>query len=262
MWMVARLSIAPVKSLALQHPEKVRLETWGVPENRRFYLSDPDGRLVSGGKNGSLMQVKASYDASLEWLSLRMPDGVMVEGDPSSLGESIVTGFYSRPVGGRVVKGPWADAMSAYLGRSVLLVTPDTPGDANDETPVSLISTASVEELGRQAGRETPPDGRRFRMLVEIAGCRPHEEDTWKGRQLRIGEAVVTVGGPIPRCVVTTLGPDTGVKDFDTLKTIAAYRGVTPDRDINFGVYGQVHQPGTISVGDTAELVTEEVYAP
>ena len=34
---VARISIAPVKSLALQHPDRVRLETWGVPENRRFY---------------------------------------------------------------------------------------------------------------------------------------------------------------------------------------------------------------------------------
>src|ERR687887_1943282 len=77
--------------------------------------SDPDGRLISGGKNGSLMRVKASYDAAREWLSLRMPDGTVVEGDTSSLGESIVTRFYSRPVRGRVVRGPWADAMTSYL---------------------------------------------------------------------------------------------------------------------------------------------------
>jgi uncharacterized protein YcbX len=121
------------------------------------------------------------------------------------------------------------------------------------------VSTASVEELGRRAGRETPPDARRFRMLVEIAGCHPHEEDSWRGRRLQVGSAVVSVGGPIPRCVVTTFGPDTGVKDFDTLKTIAAYRGVTPDRDINFGVYADVRQPGTIGVGDSVELIREEV---
>jgi uncharacterized protein YcbX len=46
-----------------------------------------------------------------------------------------------------------------------------------------------------------------------------------------------------------------GVKDFDTLKVIAAYRGVTPDRDINFGVYANVAEPGAIAVGDPAELI-------
>jgi hypothetical protein len=30
---------------------------------------------------------------------------------------------------------------------------------------------------------------------------------------------------------------------------------VTPDRDINFGVYADVVEPGTIAVGDPAELV-------
>ena len=92
-------------------------------------------------------------------------------------------------------------------------------------------------------------------MLVELGGCEPHEEDTWAGRLLRIGQAVVRVGGPIPRCVVTTLDPDEGVKDFDTLKAVAAYRGVTADRDINFGVYADVVEPGMIAVGDEAALI-------
>jgi len=92
-------------------------------------------------------------------------------------------------------------------------------------------------------------------MLVELAGCEPHEEDTWGGLPVRLGQALVEVGGPIPRCVVTTLDPDEGVKDFDTLKAIAAYRGVTHDRDINFGVYANVLEPGTITVGDRVELL-------
>jgi len=253
---VARLSIAPVKSLALQHPARVRLEPFGVAEDRRFYLAEAeDGILVSGGRNGSLMRISVSYDPAREWLLLSFPDGVTVEGDATALGEPIVTSFYGRPVPGRTVTGSFAEALSAYVGRPVQLVRPDRPGDANDERAVSLVSSASAEELERQAGRTAPLDSRRFRMLVELAGCRPHEEDTWARRKLRIGQAVVEVGGPIPRCVVTTLDPDSGVKDFDTLKAIVAYRGVTPDRDINFGVYADVVEPGSIGAGDPVEII-------
>jgi uncharacterized protein YcbX len=252
---VARLSIAPVKSLALQHPHEVRLEPFGVAENRRFYLAEADGRLLTGGKNGSLMRIKATYDAPGEWLTLVFPDGAVVEGDATALGETVVTSFYGRPVSGRALEGRWSEALSRFLGRPVLLVRPDRPGEANDEAPVSLVSSASSEELGRRAGLPEPPDSRRFRMLVEIGGCEPHEEDTWRGRPLRVGQAVVKVGGPIPRCVVTTLGPETGAKDFDTLKEIAGYRGVTADRDINFGVYADVLEPGRIALGDRVELL-------
>jgi uncharacterized protein YcbX len=241
--------------MALQHPDRVRLEPFGVVEDRHFYLTETDGRLVSGSKNGSLMRIKSTYDASRERLSLCFPDDSVVEGDATELGEPVSTSFYGRPVSGRAVLGPWAEAISSYLGRPVLLVRPDTPGAASDAAPVTLMSTASVEELTRRAGRSSAVDGRRFRILVELSGCEPHEEDTWEGRRLRMGQALVKVGGPIPRCVVTTLHPDVGVKDFDSLKVIAAYRGVTPERDINFGVYAEVLEPGTVALGDAAELV-------
>jgi uncharacterized protein YcbX len=252
---VARLSIAPVKSMALQHPDRVRLEPFGVVENRRFYVTEADGRLLSGAMHGSFMRIGAAYDASRETLTLCLPDGSVVQGDATELGERVVTSFYGRPVSGRAVMGLSVEALSSYAGRPVLLVRPDRPGDANDQAPVSLMSSASAEELDRRAGRTTPLDRRRFRMLVELSGCEPHEEDTWAGRQLRIGQAALEVGGPIPRCAVTTLHPEIGVKDFDTLKAIMAYRGVTPDRDINFGVYADVIEPGTVAVGDPVELI-------
>jgi uncharacterized protein YcbX len=90
-------------------------------------------------------------------------------------------------------------------------------------------------------------------MTLEIHGCAPHEEDGWAGQEVRVGEAIIRVGEPVPRCVVTTQDPDTGLRDFPTLNVIKRYRGVSPDQELIFGVYAQVVQPGLINVGDLVE---------
>jgi len=45
---VTRISVAPVKSLGLTHPQSVELGRFGVVGDRRFWLVDADGRLVNG----------------------------------------------------------------------------------------------------------------------------------------------------------------------------------------------------------------------
>ncbi len=57
-------------------------------------------------------------------------------------------------------------------------------------------------------------------------------------------------GGAVPRCVITTLDPATGHRDFPTLHVIRRYRGVSADGDLPFGVYADVLEPGTVRVGD------------
>jgi uncharacterized protein YcbX len=90
-------------------------------------------------------------------------------------------------------------------------------------------------------------------MLFTLAGCDAHEEDEWNGRLVRFGDAVVRVGGAVPRCAVTTRDPDTGKRDLDTLHLIKRYRGVRDGEHIDFGVYGQVVEPGSVRVGDPVE---------
>ena len=58
---------------------------------------------------------------------------------------------------------------------------------------------------------------------------------------------------PVPRCVVTTLDPDTGLRDFPTLKVIRDYRGINAEQQLEFGVYAEVVEPGEVSVGDPVE---------
>jgi uncharacterized protein YcbX len=253
-----RISIAPVKSLALQHPQEVGLEASGVRADRRFYLVDPWGRLVTGADVGPLVQVASRYDPERERLLLAFPDGTEVEGGAEAGGQTVQTDFYGRHVEAHTVEGPFAEALSAFAGRPVRLARVDRDGDGTDVHHLTLVSAESVAELGRQAGRDGDPDARRFRMLLEIEGCAaPHEEDTWSGRPVRVGEAVVRIMGQVPRCVVTTQDPSSGRKDLDTLRTINRYRGVMSGDDgdpgLPFGMYAEVESPGVVRVGDPVE---------
>src|SRR5262249_18459642 len=44
-----------------------------------------------------------------------------------------------------------------------------------------------------------------------------------------------------------------GVPDFDTLRVLNDYRGLTAKREVPFGVYGEVLEPGRVRLGDRAE---------
>jgi uncharacterized protein YcbX len=249
---VSSISIAPVKGLALVHPEKVSLESFGVAENRRFYLVDEEGRRYGLLRDGRLVQVEAETDADGTHLSLRFPDGSVVAGEVEP-GAPVTTDFYGRPVGGRFVEGPWAEALSAHAGRPVRVVRADSPGAGVDRVlgPVSLASDASAEELSAHAG--VPVDPRRFRMLFGIAGVPPHGEDEWVGRELRIGDAAVRVLGRVARCAITTQDPATGERDLDTLRLIDGYRPRDAAGGICFGVWGDVVRPGRVRLGDPVE---------
>ena len=61
---VSRLSVTPVKGLALHHPESVDLTTGGVEGDRAFLLVDAAGEMASCTDIGALMTIRADYDAA------------------------------------------------------------------------------------------------------------------------------------------------------------------------------------------------------
>jgi uncharacterized protein len=246
---VSRLSVTPVRGLALLHPDTVRLEPLGVLDDRRYSLLTPDGRIFDGTKDGTLVQIRAELAHDPEQLTLTFPDGSVVGGEVA-LGEPARIEVYDRPFPIRPVMGPWAEAISVFVGRQLQLVRAERDSGEPDREPVSVVSEASVEELSRQSGLEHRLDARRFRMLVEVAGARPHEEDEWQGHRVRIGESIIRVTRPDARCVITTQDPDSGLRDFPTLHAIRHYRGLRDGRHLDFGVYAEVEQAGVLCVGD------------
>ena len=253
---VVRISIAPVKALGLVHPDTVVLGPDGVVGDRRFWLRDATGRLFNAKREGRLMRIRPEWDESSLRLALAFPDGLRVDG-VVELGEPVDAVMYGAPRPSRRVVGPWQEAISEFVGRPLELLWSNDGGVDRliDGGTVSLVSTGSLERLREEMGVAAPVDGRRFRMLFEIDGLGPHEEDTWIGQRVQIGDAEVVVNGDVGRCVVTSRDPDTGVADLPTLATLAAYRREGRDESLPFGVKGTVHTPGRVRLGDrTAPL--------
>jgi uncharacterized protein YcbX len=258
---VARISIAPVKALGLVHPESVVLGPRGVAGNRRFWLLEADGRLVSNKRHGSLMQVRPEWDEETRELALTFPDGSRVTGTVELGDEVFEAEMYNHPIASRHVIGPWQEALSRFAGQPLtLLWAEEGAPDRLYAGTTTIVSRESIARLAHEAG-EAELDGRRFRMLFEIEGVRPNEEDEWIGTQVRVGTATLQLNGDVGRCAITTLDPDTGVPTVDTLKALAAYRPAGRREPLPFGVYGSVAVPGRVRVGDAVQPLQDRLLA-
>ena len=248
---VARISIAPVKSLGLVHPESVELGAEGVRGDRRFWLVDGDGRLFDNKRNGPMVTIRPEWNETTRQLSLGFPDGSTVSGTVE-LGEAVAAELYGSPHPSRRVIGPWEEAISTFAGRPLTLLWSEKHATDRGRSggPVSVVSRGSLERLREEAGVDAPIDGRRFRMMFEIDGVAAHAEDDWIGSVVAIGAAEVVVNGDVGRCVVPSHDPDRGVADLDTLGVLARYRREGRTEPLPFGVYGAVTSPGVVGVGD------------
>jgi len=250
---VERFNLTPVKSTALLQPDAIDLRPEGAVGDRRFLFVRAKGERLSGDTKAPLMRVRSTYDVNEEHLTLAFPDGTTASGGSASFGEPRSVKLYDREVPARRVDPLFTDAVREATDDDTLeLLRVDEPEYAGGIDRVSIVSRASVDDLGSRGGADHL-DARRFRMLIEIADADSFEEDRWSGRRIRIGGAVVKVGDAMPRCVVTTLNPDTAKKDFPTLDILASYR--KRGTDLLFGMYGDVETSGDVRVGDAVEPI-------
>jgi uncharacterized protein YcbX len=122
------------------------------------------------------------------------------------------------------------------------------PGTYFDAFPLLLLSDASLRHLAELAPGSRI-DVRRFRpnLVIETPEV-GFPELAWAGKRLRIGEAVLEVGVPCPRCVMITHGFDDLPKDPGLMRQLVRQAGGI------LGVYASVAEPGTVRVGDAVEF--------
>jgi hypothetical protein len=248
---VRGLAVTPIKGTRLRDVQSIALDPHGVRENRRFFLIDDRARMVNGKHLGGLTTLVADYSDRERRLRIEFPDARVVEDEIRHDGV-VSAQFYSGVLDGRLVSGPWSEALSDHAGQAVRLVEAGDGGavDRGAAGAASLISRASLARLAEAAGQDGV-DVRRFRMLIEVDGVDAHAEDGWVGRTARVGEALIGFEGHVGRCLVTSRDPETGTVDLPTLDILREYRGkLQTTEPLPFGIYGRVLEPGTIRLGD------------
>jgi uncharacterized protein YcbX len=89
----------------------------------------------------------------------------------------------------------------------------------------------------------------RLLTITAHAGADARAERRWPGRALRIADTVIGVHSLRPRCVVTTIDPDTGEQDLDV------FRRIRREFDGSLALNCWVIEGGSVRVGDPVDVV-------
>lgn len=225
----------PVKSMRGEQVESINLGWNGLDGDRRFSFRRMNDRSpfpwLTAGKLPELLlftpqrEVGAQGDAPTHVVT---PDG------------------QALPI--------FSDELAAEVGRrfgSPVEMTQFKNGIFDDAT-LSVIASATVNEIGRLS--ETATDVRRFRpnVLVRLTRPVPFQEDEWVGGTLTFGEGdtapTIAVTMRDLRCAMVNFDPDTAAAAPEVMKTVARAN------QANAGIYATVTRTGRLEVGQSIFL--------
>ncbi len=119
-----------------------------------------------------------------------------------------------------------------------------TRGMTDSDFPsVAILNRASLADLSARMGHELSIH--RWRGNLWLDGAAAWSEWDWIGRTIRIGTATLTIRERITRCSATTVEPDSGISNAETLKSLESNFGHQ-----DFGLYATVTTGGTVATGD------------
>ncbi|NMO92698.1 MOSC domain-containing protein [Actinomycetospora sp. TBRC 11914] len=257
---VSTLTRYPVKSMLGQQVEEAVVGTTGLERDRWRALMDPATGYVCTAKHPRLWRRLLQYSAAArdDHVLVTTPGGETLDADDPRLVETL-TADLGRPVEIHDRRPPsssverpdpeevLAQGVEAEVEAPTLEISQGTAGDTFvDHSPVHLITTATLEHLGVEARRYRP-------NLVIAADVAPFAENDWLGRELHVGEVVLRLTLPTPRCSVPTLEHGDLPRNPDALRPLLTGNrvevpgfGVLPCA----GAYAEVVRPGVIRRGD------------
>ncbi|MBV9295364.1 MAG: MOSC domain-containing protein [Acidobacteriaceae bacterium] len=226
----------PVKSMRGEPLDAATLGWHGLDGDRRLAFRRLDDR---GG---------------FPWLTVRkLPDLILFTPQPreDGSGEALPTHVLT-PEGKEMPL--FGEALAAELGRRCgnPVQMMHLKHGIFDDASISVITSDTVHEVCRLAGRSA--DVRRFRPNIVVRSTRamPFEEDEWLGGVLTFGEAedapALSVTMRDVRCAMVNIDPDDGSLDPEVLK--AAVRA----NQNNVGIYGTVTRIGRLAVAQIIAL--------
>lgn len=262
---VHSLFFYPVKSLGGIRVDTLELDEFGPAGDRRWMIIDDQNRFVTQRRLPALARVSTAYSDGQ--VAINIPGEGEFPLQPGT--ERLEVQVWRDQVTALAGAEDAASALSRYCDMALRLVympddsfrrvDPERVAESRrvgfaDGFPFLVVNDASLGELNTRL--ESPVDIRRFRPNIVVDGAAPWDEDGW--RCLKIGDRRFDLAKPCSRCVMTTVDPETGVKDSGTqpLKMLASYRK-TKDGVI-FGQNAVHDGPGQVSVGDMVSVLQEE----
>jgi hypothetical protein len=208
----------PVKSLAGEQLESVTLTPDGVEGDRIVHVSN-GRRPLTGRTRHRLLTLPATTG----------PGGIpRVDGHPWDSPAALA-------------------AVRARAGPDARLIAYHGP-ERFDIANLLLATDGAVAAFGH--------DIRRLRPNLLIAGVPAQAEATWPGHALAIGHALIGIHSPRPRCVVTSIDPDTGEHQPEV------FRHIRRDFNGKLALNCWVIRPGVITAGDVARLIPTNAQPP
>ncbi|KAM8816803.1 mitochondrial amidoxime reducing component 2 isoform 1-T1 [Rhynchonycteris naso] len=273
---VAQLWIFPIKSckgVAVSEAECTALGLRSGHLRDRFWLViKEDGHMVTARQEPRLVLVSITYED--DHLILRAPgmDQLVL---PSKLPSSNILHdcrIFGLDIKGRDCGNEAAQWFTNYLKSEAFRLVqfeknmngrPSRKLFSNsvqnyqvaypDYSPLMVLSEASLADLNTRLEKKVRME--QFRPNIVIRGCGAFEEDTWD--EILIGNTEMKKVLACPRCILTTVDPDTGVIDRkEPLETLKSYRLCDPSEQKIykssplFGIYYSVERIGSLKVGD------------
>jgi uncharacterized protein YcbX len=260
----------PVKSMMGEELNAAEVTERGILGDRAYALVDTSDRRVASAKNPrkwpQLFDFRAAFvdtpraGGKVPPVRITLPDGTVVTSEDGDL-NPILSRALNRQVilnvtersqrrGTSKAEEYWPD-MEGLDHRDTVTDFDLPEGTFFDCAVIHVLTTATIDRL-----RTLYPEGRfevrRFRPNIVVqptSGELDFIENAWSGHSLAIGEHVrLSITGPCPRCVMTTLPQGDLPRDPGILRTAARHNKA------NVGVYGSVVRSGVIRRGDSVAV--------
>jgi uncharacterized protein len=269
----------PVKSMMGEELNAAEVGRDGLLGDRAYALVDDSDGKVASAKNPRKWPTLFDFRAALTDVAttgmippavrITLPDGMIISSDQPDINQTLsallkrrVTLDAARRVAGtgtqrsesvtRAVTAEeyWPD-MDGLEYRDTVTDFGLPQGTFFDAATVHVLTTATLDQL-----RALNPQGRfevrRFRpnVVIETAtGAPAFVENSWVGHTLAIGDEVrLSITGPCPRCVMTTLAQGDLPQDTGILRTAAQHNRAS------VGVYASVLKGGKVRRGDSISV--------
>jgi uncharacterized protein YcbX len=237
----------PVKGLTPEPLNTVALKPGEtLPADRRYAIENgpspfdpaapawlPKPHFLMLQRDEWLAALRTHFDDASHVLTIQRGSEIVARGDlETSEGRAAVEGFFATAFAARI-KGP-----------PKVLTSPGHSFSDVARKVVSIISLSSVATIENMVG--FPVNPLRFRANVYVKGWPAWHEASLVDQTLAVGTARARVVKRITRCAAVNVDPDLGVRDLEIPQALMRRLG-----HIECGIYAEVIEGGTVSVGDT-----------